>query len=489
MRRDQIHKICLNHALTGSIEYKLKDDKNWLFMAGDYSEGELEIRNFCIRFKNHEIAMEFKQSVDKALKDAGILIENGHHDSSREDCELNENKRLSQSLSLPADFFDYKEKEDCKGCRGCKSDFDFSPTLLQQKPQEELPLEFYVIKSSDKKAGSKPKRVSFSIDENLLIEEKSTAKSTEVKPTKDFKAIALPILNNQQQKSPMKEGNLFSGLNFNTNPTTAVFGNLSSNETYTAKPVFGTATTFASSGQPFFGNKPLLGATASFGTTSSTPAFGTASTAPVFVVPPFAASSTPIFENMASSNDPPTFGAISKSSTFSFAEAAKEFENKIKLDEKNVEKNDNDTVKSDNKSALVPDFLINNSGLSFADLGDAANPNAFSANKNPNSGFIGLTKSNDVFSKFANQKDSNNGTTSADNDDSNANDDNYDPHYEPVLKKLPREIKVSAGEEEEIKIFGERAKLYRYTNDTKEWKERGKLILLLFIVSNNKFSF
>lgn len=48
----------------------------------------------------------------------------------------------------------------------------------------------------------------------------------------------------------------------------------------------------------------------------------------------------------------------------------------------------------------------------------------------------------------------------------------YDPHYEPIVP-LPAAIVVSTGEEEETPLFNERAKLFRYDADAKEWKERG----------------
>lgn len=51
-------------------------------------------------------------------------------------------------------------------------------------------------------------------------------------------------------------------------------------------------------------------------------------------------------------------------------------------------------------------------------------------------------------------------------------EEEYDPHYEPIVP-LPDAITVSTGEEEETILFGERAKLFRYDADTKEWKERG----------------
>lgn len=68
MRREQVLKICLNHVLTSDIDYRAKDDKTWLFSAADFSEGEILHQQFCLRFKNGDIAREFKNAVTSALK-------------------------------------------------------------------------------------------------------------------------------------------------------------------------------------------------------------------------------------------------------------------------------------------------------------------------------------------------------------------------------------------------------------------------------------
>lgn len=72
MRREQILKICLNHALTPELEYKKKDEKSWEFVVNDFSEGELEANVFSLRFKNKEIADEFKEAIDKALSGKSV---------------------------------------------------------------------------------------------------------------------------------------------------------------------------------------------------------------------------------------------------------------------------------------------------------------------------------------------------------------------------------------------------------------------------------
>ncbi|KAM3935490.1 E3 SUMO-protein ligase RanBP2-like isoform 2-T2 [Leptodactylus fuscus] len=46
------------------------------------------------------------------------------------------------------------------------------------------------------------------------------------------------------------------------------------------------------------------------------------------------------------------------------------------------------------------------------------------------------------------------------------------PHFEPVVP-LPEKIEVKTGEEDEEEMFCNRAKLFRFDADSKEWKERG----------------
>lgn len=60
----------------------------------------------------------------------------------------------------------------------------------------------------------------------------------------------------------------------------------------------------------------------------------------------------------------------------------------------------------------------------------------------------------------------------SDNETGDNNSEDYDPHYEPIVP-LPDAIVVSTGEEDETPLFNERAKLFRFDTDNKEWKERG----------------
>ncbi|XP_054470912.1 E3 SUMO-protein ligase RanBP2 isoform X2 [Anoplopoma fimbria] len=56
--------------------------------------------------------------------------------------------------------------------------------------------------------------------------------------------------------------------------------------------------------------------------------------------------------------------------------------------------------------------------------------------------------------------------------DSTREEDEDGPHFEPIVP-LPDKVDVKTGEEEEEEMFCNRAKLFRFDTDTKEWKERG----------------
>ncbi|KAA0716189.1 E3 SUMO-protein ligase [Triplophysa tibetana] len=60
----------------------------------------------------------------------------------------------------------------------------------------------------------------------------------------------------------------------------------------------------------------------------------------------------------------------------------------------------------------------------------------------------------------------------SDNESTHVDEDEDGPHFEPIVP-LPDKVDVKTGEEEEEEMFCNRAKLFRFEPDTKEWKERG----------------
>lgn len=497
MRREQIHKVCLNHILSGEVEYKIKDDKNWLFSVGDYSEGEVEVRSFCLRFKTHEIATDFKQAIDDALGDEARVMENGH--GSEEDKAMNEDAKLVRKFKLPQDFYDYKKKDDCDGCRGCNSEeFKIPDYPSPVKIETELPLELTTIKLEGKPGrGYKPKRVSFSVDDS---EEKDKTPNAQTDLAKSIFSSALntiPAAQTQSTKPAIfgsKEGgNIFGGTGFSplignqnsifggtstpneTKPTEtkSLFGGTGSSDKAQTTSVFGGTGLFGRSTAeankpPMFGSTPTFGNTLfSSQTTTTGSIFGGK---PNFGAEPNAQPSTTPSNLSTGFSGTPVFGSLSTASSFSFAAAVKELDqNTPPASDPNANQPTNNNSDS-NENSPIPDLLKSETGPTFASIASATNNNAFAgASTGGKEGFFGLTVKEDIFSKLAKQKT---GDGREEGDDSNANDENYDPHYDPIIQ-LPDEIQLSTGEEDEKKVFGERAKLYRYCADTKEWKERG----------------
>lgn len=164
MRREQVLKICLNHALDRDVEYIRKDDKSWHFVVNDFSEGELELEQLCLRFKTAEIAADFKKAIDDAL--SGVTSKQnggGPHvpatprESIQSKLSADEKKKISD-LKLPANFFDYKNVEKCAGCRGCASEeFSFAEVKVNNvsgQDENPLPLVFTPIEIKKETAAS-----------------------------------------------------------------------------------------------------------------------------------------------------------------------------------------------------------------------------------------------------------------------------------------------------------------------------------------------
>ena len=63
MRREQILKICLNHALTPELIFKPKDDKSWLWAAQDFTDVDGRMETFVIRFRDAETSKDFMNAV------------------------------------------------------------------------------------------------------------------------------------------------------------------------------------------------------------------------------------------------------------------------------------------------------------------------------------------------------------------------------------------------------------------------------------------
>lgn len=112
--------------------------------------------------------------------------------------------------------------------------------------------------------------------------------------------------------------------------------------------------------------------------------------------------------------------------------------------------------------------------LSFITSKPTTSP-AVSEPPKPTSIFAGIKPTENVFSKTPESKSIlKKESGDAPDDDDHDHVEEFEPQvdFKPVCP-LPELVKVVTGEEDEKVIFEERCKLYRYSDESKEWKERG----------------
>lgn len=184
-------------------------------------------------------------------------------------------------------------------------------------------------------------------------------------------------------------------------------------------------------------------------------------------------TSTPVLDK---TNDKPQLNTpiFSSGSTLSFADLAKSSPANTTATPEPFKVSDSlsfaSIAKTGDESKNEPSFLSSSvGGGSFADLAKNTSNSfgGFSGTPTPG-GFFGLSN-RDTFNNLmpVNGSANNSNQKEGGDDEHAAEDPNYDPHYEPIIA-LPDEIQVSTGEENEEKIFGERAKLFRYDAVNKE---------------------
>jgi E3 SUMO-protein ligase RanBP2 len=377
MRREQIFKICLNHVLTSDVKYMPKDAKTWLFSAPDYSEGELTNEQFCVRFKNAEIAQEFLKAVNDALGGASSDTGKEPDQKTEEDgvefvSETKvtpEEEKEAIRLGLPPKYLAYRQLSDCQ-CEQCKKDDEYLKDLLE--PAESTA----TIKSVNQifTAGSLSSSSSSSSVFSTPRGEGSvfTTPREEVfsfKSSPDVSAAPATTLKGLLSKPSLLVTPKLTGSGFSSSPllssasssnaafvspstTTSAFGSksgssffqtptdLSKNESGTSvSSVFsvgGTHLTSSSSTPSILGSSATItssaGATKSggifgtslfgkpiFGSGTTTPAFGgsTTTTTPIFG----AATTTPTTPIFGGATTTPTFGGTTNTTTPIFGAA------------------------------------------------------------------------------------------------------------------------------------------------------------------------
>ncbi|XP_050349584.1 E3 SUMO-protein ligase RanBP2-like [Nymphalis io] len=578
MRREQVHKICLNYAVGPDNMYKPKDEKTWCFVANDFSEGEIVLQKFCLRFQNKDLALQFKDVIDKALKEkyGSTECENTMDDKKDDDVVFineiqatNEEKQKAKDLMLPENFYTYKNKEPCQGCRGCDQD-DIKPESEKNKFGKVLPTQGLTITPLKTSAFnfSSPSHSIYGTPNNFDKTVDTTIFRTPLSNNGSNTTCSSPItsISSSVENYAVDKENTLTEKSLNPiKPVAFVSGNqaqsissvLAAPKLISVTPA-DNVTAVSKTAFGFTENKSIFGEN-KIGVSSTQSIFGfnaqnnkednkSADNKSIFAVdlktgPPvsqeskfgFAPSKTnQISSGIFGSTGTFTFGNVTQPSQDNaksiFGKAAAEnpsiFSDKINISSnKTVEltskfdstgkftfgKNvilqnqnsskppvtslsiDKPAVSIANIQSGIKDTSIEKKDIkSFFDTEDARkektpfkvdNSLTFAALSTSEPGF-GIQKKTDFRWEGAGQQlfvsKSNEGEDKETGGNFDANnsgagagtEEEYDPHYEPIVP-LPDKIVVTTGEEDEEKLFGERCKLYRYDEKSREWKERG----------------
>uniref|UniRef100_A0A1A9WNS8 E3 SUMO-protein ligase RanBP2 n=1 Tax=Glossina brevipalpis TaxID=37001 RepID=A0A1A9WNS8_9MUSC len=534
MRREQVLKICLNHVLNEDVNYKRKDEKSWFFAVNDFSEEIMDLQKFTLHFKTEEITEDFMEAVKKALNgtasaletsipETSVLKTNTSSNRKPPASALNiseESEKLAKDLMLPPEFF--AAKLSCTGCRGCDTEnFTFinsknnevfvsqedtknpllpmeMPSLILNRQGGTLSLVFPAVPTTSATLSTsinfkKKLADAFTANANGIrkANETVTFKTGEQEPSKTvFTTNTLgSIFGSADENKTFFSGGAATNTTFTiTNKTQApsIFGGTGSVMTGTS--IFGQKSSLFDSNKSVFGagdsnksifdtstrnSNPMTSNNSIFGKsftsfTGFSPnktdgsggfVFGSVASAPVPQGSSiFGGFTTSINSGNANTG---TFMDLSKTATATIdfaslaAKAPKDGKNYLTLGKSNVK-----------SSTGVGEFLgLVNENDAFANCNKyLKDQKSIESNDNNNS------------ENSANDPKKNNhsiiATEGGDNENSFNNDENYDPHYEPIIE-LPEEIVVKTGEEEELKLFGERATLFRWDSTDKAWKERG----------------
>ena len=253
---------------------------------------------------------------------------------------------------------------------------------------------------------------------------------------------------------------VFGGAAGTTASASSIFGGAAA-----AAPIFGSAVSATNATKPssIFGGAPAAapifgGAVSTTNTTKTSSIFGSAAAVPTFgsiVNSSEPTSTSSVFGSVSSSSvyDSASSGA-STFSTFNSTTPAPIFGSAGTADNPTSDTNDGGMTFGNSASAIT--------FASIAAKGES--PDAFVKKSESATGFqMGTGK---LFESLC--------SPSGAHDTSDGHADDYEPtaEFEPIVS-LPHIVDLKTGEEDEDKVFGERARLYRLDNDTKQWKERG----------------
>ncbi|XP_075236358.1 E3 SUMO-protein ligase RanBP2-like isoform X2 [Lycorma delicatula] len=420
MRRETILKLCLNHFLTPELVFQPKDDKTWLWCAMDYSEGEFSQEKFAIRFKTPDIAQDFKAAIDAAQVELS---------------ESSDDQSVSTPVSSTPEVSTAKDKESpaMKNFTFALPKLTGSPTVTSPSSTFSLAAQF---RDNNNTTGDVPKSFGGSSE---------TATDANGKDEGDVKVVYELNVSDELREAALKlqlPPNFYSYLNLPSCPGCegCEREDVVTVETLpmTTSPSKTTVTTSAVSITSAVQNSVVASVISS--------ALDTSITSDQVV------SVTSTLDTSITTSDPKLISANTSDTSIYKTAASQPDEDKT-------------------CSYLFKD------ALSFADLSSKSSQISTLPEASENFRWSGANTT--VFGNYINtctsaapKQTEGGGDSSGGEDEGEVSQSQNEPHFEPIVP-LPPLIQVTTGEEEEVRVFCQRARLYQHHTDIKEWKERG----------------
>lgn len=438
MRREQVLKVCANHYITTDMEiYPLKNsDRAWTWVAQDFADEELRPEHFCIRFKTAELAAAFKAAFVKAIN---ISKESGTKNISTSHATMTENtttlkpfgtKFLPKAGSWSCPTCYVSNAADKSFCEACETKNPAQQNFLENSVTSTMSSSLPVIENSAVSSTiSKEKPFTFIFPGQFQSE-------SSILSTKTAVTVA--------SSTPK---NIFGGFTFLSSPT------IRETESPEAKDrEILVVSTKAKNG-------PQV---TKFNSTSSSP-FSQFS----FVKSPSTSSVTvQVTDNtrtvIATGEKTTPFGNLFSKPFSTVGTLTSVQSNTI-----------SSSINQDNslsKMQAMVETIAPTYTFESKDTLKNTSPASESVKKTPD---LTTNSISPNISKLS----------------SDGSPEEFEPtaEFKPVVP-LPALVEIKTGEEKEQKLFEERAKLFRYDSQLKEWKERGTGVLkILFLEENQKY--
>lgn len=71
LRREQVHKVVCNQLVTPDLELRAlhSSDRAWMWAGINHAEEPYAVEELAVKFKNPELALQFKEAVEKAKEE------------------------------------------------------------------------------------------------------------------------------------------------------------------------------------------------------------------------------------------------------------------------------------------------------------------------------------------------------------------------------------------------------------------------------------